>query len=324
MSWKPDTSLSGNHGKYKKLRDIVTFFLIGALLFFLFQFFLVILVPIPLTFLILRRGKTRWIIASLVLAGSLSLIIQPEVNIFFYAVVICGIISFVFAELFERGISTEKIIFWGSLTTIILVIVFLGVYFVKSGQRLDQSIRNKIAQSISEVTAFYEEKEMYSDHLTWLKDSSQQLEETIVKISPAILIVFLISAIFIDYLLLRRWLQYLEFPVEDRRPFWHWVLSDYWVWLFILSGLAWYFKKPIPSWIGLNLLIIISYLYLIQGLAVVIYFFQKGRIPLFLRYLGLICIFFIPGNYIFLTCGGIFDTWVDFRKLRIKTTKMVA
>ncbi len=324
MDWKPDNSLSRNHGKHKRLRDIVTFFLVGVLFFLLFQFFLVILLPIPLTFLILRRGKIRWVIVLFSLAGTLSFIIQPEVSIFFYAIVICGYLSFIFAELFERGLSTEKIVFFSSALMIILALFFLGIYFVKSGHRLDQIIRDKISQSIGEVIALYEEKGMQSDHLTWLKDSSQQIEDALVKTSPAILVIFLISVIFIDYLLLRRWLQYLEFPVEDRRPFWQWILSDHWVWLFILSGLVWYFKKPIPSWVSLNFLITISYLYLIQGTAILIYFFQKGRIPLFFRYLGFFCIFLIPGSYIFLTCGGLFDTWFDFRKLRIKTKETVA
>ena len=324
MDRKPDNSLSRNYGKYKRLRDISTFFLVGIVLFLVFQFFVVILVPVPLTFLILRRGKIRGIIALLLLVGTISLVLRPETSIFFYAFVVCGYVSFIFAELFERGISTEKIIFFTSVVTITLFLFFLGIYFVKTGHRVDQIIRHEISGSIGEVIALYEEKGMQSDHTAWLKDSSQQIKGALVKASPAILVVFFISVIFLDYLLLRRWLQSLEFPVEDRRPFWQWVLSDYWVWLFILSGLVWYFKKPIPSWISLNFLIIISYLYLIQGVAILVYFFQKGRIPLFLRYLGLACIFLIPGSYIFLTCGGLFDTWFDFRKLRIKTKETAA
>jgi len=324
LDWKADNSLSRNHGKYKRLRDITTFFLVGVLFFLLFQFYLVILLPIPLTFLILRRGKIRWAIVLVSLAGTLSLIMQPETNIIFYALVVSGYLSFIFAELFERGISTEKIVFFSSGAICILVLFFLGIYFVKSGHRLDQIIRDKIRQSIGEVIASYEEKGMQSDHLAWLKDSSQQIEDSLVNTLPAILVIFLISVVFIDYLLLRRWLQYLEFPVEDQRPFWQWLLSDYGVWLFVLSGLVWYFKKPIPSWISLNFLIIISYLYLVQGVAILIYFFQKGRIPLFFRYLGFFCIFLIPGSYIFLTCGGLFDTWFDFRKLRIKTKETAA
>ena len=205
-----------------------------------------------------RRGKIRWAIALFSLAGTLSLIIQPQTSILFYVLVICGYLSFLFAELFERGISTEKIVFFSSGAIIILVLFFLGVYFFKTGHRLDQSIRDKISQSIGEVIALYEEKGMHSDHVAWLKDSSQRIEETLVKTSPAILIIFLISVIFINYLLLRQWLQYLEFPIEDQRPFWKWILSDHWICLFLLSGLVWYFKKPIPTWVSLNFLIITS------------------------------------------------------------------
>jgi len=309
----------------KKIFTVLGYMLLIICLFFVSPLFLVALLPIPLTFAILRRGKIKWAIGALLLGGTIALIVQPQVDILFYALVIFGAVSIMLAELFERGLSSERIIFISSGISIVLLFFFLGVHSLMVPTGLDAILHQEISRSMGQVTELYERGGMEADQVALLKKSSQQIEESIVRVFPAILAVILISAVVLNYFLLRRWLQSLEFPVEDRRPFWQWILPDFWVWLFIASGLMWYFlKMPVPSRIGLNFLIVVSYLYLIQGVAIIIYFFQKGRIPAFFRYLGLAVVLLIPGSYIFLTLGGLFDNWIDFRKLRAKANVTTA
>jgi len=329
--------LSGNQERYdgcsnsrsyhtpKKIFALLGLMLLIMGLFFVSQLFLIALIPIPLTFVILRREKIQWLIGALLFAGTIALIVQPEADLFFYALVIFGSVSILLAELFERGFSSEKVIFISSGASIVLLFFFLGMYSLRASSGLDTALHHEISQSMAQVIGLYEQGGLEVDQVAQLKKSSQQIEDSLVNVFPAILAVVLIAAILLNYFLLRRWLQSLEFPVEDRRPFWQWIVPDFWVWLFILSGLMWYFfKMPVPSRIGLNFLIVASYLYLIQGLAIVIYFFQKGHIPAFFRYLGLVFVLLIPGSYIFLTLGGLFDNWIDFRKLRAKAGVTIA
>jgi uncharacterized protein YybS (DUF2232 family) len=294
-------------------------------LFFVSPLFLAAFIPIPLTFLILRRGKIRWVIGVLLAGGIIALIVQQEVDLFFYALVIFSSVSIILAEFFEWGFPSEKIIFISSGASITLLFFFLGMHTLRSSTGLDMALHHEISQSMAQVIEIYQQGGLEADQIAQLKESSHQIEDSLVTVFPAVLAVILISALLLDYFFLRRWLQSLEFPIEDRRPFWQWIVPDFWVWFFIVSGVVWYFlKMPILSRIGLNFLIVVSYLYLIQGLAIVIYFFQKGHIPAFLRYLGLAFVLLIPGSYIFLTLGGLFDNWIDFRKLRAKAGVPIA
>jgi uncharacterized protein YybS (DUF2232 family) len=319
-------SNSKSHHAPKNIFTVLGYTLLIICLFFISPLFLVALVPIPLTFVILRRGKIRWVIGALLLTGAVALIVQPEVDIFFYALVILGSASIILAELFERGLSSERIIFISSCASIVLLFFFLGMYSLRSSTGLDTILHHEISQSMAKMIELYEQGGMEADQVAMLKKTSQQTENSFVNMFPAILAVILISAILLNYFILRHWLQSLEFPVEDRTPFWHWMLPDFWVWLFIGSGVMWYFlKMTVPSRIGLNFLVVVSYLYLIQGFAIIIYyFFQKGHIPAFFRYLGLAFVLLIPWSYILLTLGGIFDNWIDFRKLRARARATIA
>ncbi|MEW6378786.1 MAG: YybS family protein [bacterium] len=315
-----DGSNSKDYHALKKTPAILGSILLIIGLFLISQLFLIALVPIPLTFIILRRGKIQWVIGAFLLAGTVAVFAKPDVNPLYHALIILGWLSFVFAELFERGLSSERIILTGSAVSIILLFFFLGLYSFRASTAPDAFLRHEIDQSMSKIIDIYEQGGMEPDQVAMLKKTSPQIEESLISVFPAILIVILISVVLINYFLLRRWLQFMEFPVEDRRPFWQWIVPDWWVWLFIVSGILWYFLKvPLPSRIGLNFLVVASYLYLIQGVAIIIYFFQKGRIPSFFRYLGLVVVLFIPGSYIFLTLGGLFDNWIDFRKLRVRS-----
>ncbi|MEW5802422.1 MAG: DUF2232 domain-containing protein [bacterium] len=303
----------------KKISAVLGSLFLVLFLCFISQLFLVAFIPIPLTFLILRRGKSQWVIGALLVAGIVALIAMPEADLIFYALVIFGSVSIVLAELFERGLTSERIIFISSIVSIALLFFFLGMYSLRSSTGLDESLHHEISQSMSKVIELYEQGGIEPDQVALLKKSSQQIEDTLISIFPAILAVLLIFVSSVNYFILRHWLQSLEFPVEDRKPFWYWILPDFWVWVFIVAGLMWYFlKMPLPSRVGLNFLIVVSCLYLIQGLAVIVYFFHKVHIPAFLRYLGVAFILFIPGSYILLTLGGLFDNWIDFRKLRPK------
>ncbi len=135
--------MSGNQERYngcsnsksyhapKKIFALLGFMFLTMCLFFVSQLFLVALIPIPLPFVILRRGKIQWVLGALLLAGTIALIAKPEVDLFFYALVIFGSVSIILAELFERGLSSERIIFISSGASIVLLFFFPGDVFLK-------------------------------------------------------------------------------------------------------------------------------------------------------------------------------------------------
>ncbi len=93
-----------------------------------------------------------------------------------------------------------------------------------------------------------------------------------------------------------------------------WRAPGWLVWFFIAGGaLSLLAQTNIRLW-GLNVFLVVSAIYLLQGLAIVSFFFQHKNIPFFFRWLGYFLIAIQQILMIAIAAIGLFDIWVDFRK----------
>jgi len=67
---------------------------------------------------------------------------------------------------------------------------------------------------------------------------------------------------------------------------------------------------------GLNLFVIMLVIYFAQGMSIVTHFLKARKVPVFL-WIALFILIFAQPLFIGLVAGiGVFDIWVDFRKIR--------
>ncbi len=95
-----------------------------------------------------------------------------------------------------------------------------------------------------------------------------------------------------------------------------WVVPDQTVWVFIASGALYFLAGDVLSIIGMNLFFLVLVVYFFQGLAILIYFLESRNVPVFFWILIFFVIVFQP---LLIGAGmglGIFDSWMDLRKLR--------
>jgi uncharacterized protein YybS (DUF2232 family) len=144
---------------------------------------------------------------------------------------------------------------------------------------------------------------------------SERFTAIFIHILPALLIIGLAFDTVMNYLVAKYiWIRYEgEGYFIDSKALIEWRVPEYFIWLLIGSGFLSLIPIPIGliRAIGLNLLIILLFLYFLHGLAIIQFYFIKKEIPLSLRVMGYIFILlFIPIIVIGL---GVFDLWVDFR-----------
>jgi len=72
------------------------------------------------------------------------------------------------------------------------------------------------------------------------------------------------------------------------------------------------------SIIGLNVLLVTLAVYLLQGLAIVLFWGRRLPLPLGVQCLMITMVFLIAGPLCVIVCtaAGLFDLWVDFRRQR--------
>jgi uncharacterized protein YybS (DUF2232 family) len=111
----------------------------------------------------------------------------------------------------------------------------------------------------------------------------------------------------------------LAFGFFKRRPWPEykiWKLPDSFIWLGIASALLALLPAPVLQPVGINCLLMVGIIYMYQGIAVLVFFCDKWKIPFFFR-LPLYTLAVIQSaGALLLTIAGIADTWLDFRKIR--------
>jgi uncharacterized protein YybS (DUF2232 family) len=81
------------------------------------------------------------------------------------------------------------------------------------------------------------------------------------------------------------------------------------------SGLGSFLPVPGLQIVGVNVLLLVSLVYLLQGLGVMLFYFRRGAVSPLLRTLAYIFLVIQPLFLLGVAAFGLFDLWFDFRRL---------
>ena len=177
----------------------------------------------------------------------------------------------------------------------------------------EKQIRLHFAQSME---AF----EAAGDSETDIADMKAFVEKAVGGFASAypafVLIGSLISAM-ANYGLLRVvWGRIYGPGLFSERTFAEWICPENLVWGFIVSSAGLFLGQGMVADAGLNLFVIMLVIYFAQGMSIVTHFLKARKVPVFL-WIALFILIFAQPLFIGLVAGiGVFDIWVDFRKIR--------
>jgi hypothetical protein len=149
----------------------------------------------------------------------------------------------------------------------------------------------------------------------WVAESARVLGATMHIAGPAIFAVGLLVVALTNYVGVRLCLRGRGF-----RAFAEEAVPDHLVWGVIAAGAMLIAQQEAIELLGINLLIVLAFLYAIQGLAVLRHFFQKARVPRPLQGVSFGLFAVQPLLLIAAACLGLSDLWADFRKIRRAAT----
>lgn len=273
----------------------------------------------PFPFIILAvKYPWRYAVSLLGLAGGVLLLGDRPQFLFFLSQ--CGLVALVTAWAIRRGWSMSQTIV-GSLVVSLGIGALLLVLYSTLVQPLPQGLLTRYfdkAVSLSQqyVQALGQMQEGEDEQLAALV---QVLPQLLLVVLPALVVVSHLFMHVLNYILVRRYCQRSQPPLHlDPDDLLCWHASDYLVWLFLASGAALLIPIDAVSTIGLNVLLVTLAIYLLQGLAIALFWGRRLPFPLGVQWLVVAVVFLIAGLLCVAVCtaAGLFDLWVDFRRQR--------
>ena len=272
--------------------------------------------PVPLILVYLQRGKITGLITITGVGLALLVLVGPQLAIAFIAAY--GIMAAAMGEATRLSFSFEKIIWISTLVPAVLALLILYAGLAgeegSSMEVLEGAFKDTVGSYIQVLEKWGETPEN-------LKFIRKYLEDRIpiaARAVPAIILISSLIGAVINFLAVRYlWLRFYTRQYFEGMDVSRWMLPDVMVWVLIASVGSMFFGPEISQVAGTNLVIILLFLYFLQGLSVVTHILKSKKFP---RWAWIIVFVLIPLNPMFfgLVVGmGLFDIWVDFRKIRV-------
>lgn len=228
-----------------------------------------------------------------------------------------GVLGFTLVWALQNRLS----IGWAvGLGTTALVGVSLAVIFIVAileGTGPSQMIKSYLSASLTLSPEAYRSMGLPSEKASEMKAYANMVRNAVLRIYPSLMIVGSGLVVWINVMLGRRLFHYRGISVIDKKELVMWKAPEHLVWGVILSGFSLFLPNDSIRFVALNLLIIFMAVYLFQGMAIVSYFLNRFKAPMWVR---VILYFFIAVQQFFLVLlalGGLFDQWVNFRRAEV-------
>ena len=273
-------------------------------------FFSGILAPFPVMYFRLRHGRVIAVI--IILAAVTALTALFGVNAAAVYLLQCGIMALLLPELLLRGYGAARTIAWTTGVNVALLAVAAVIFTQVGGQDLQQSLSGEISTSISRALALYEKSGVKGDDLSMVKQSMDMAAALLIRIYPSLVTILLGIMAGCNLALIRRpaFLMGYRLQLGDFKEL---RLPEPLVWVLIVAGFAMLAPNRIVTIPALNLLVVTTTLYFLQGLAVVLTILARQAFAGIMRVFLWVMLLLQPYLAAVIAAIGIFDIWGDFR-----------
>ncbi len=274
-----------------------------------------IIIPAPLILLYLQHGKTAGMLAVGAVLVLLSLTVGMDAAMGFAAAY--AIVVIFLAEGIRFHLDPEKTIAVAALSAAMLSGVLLWMAVSGEGQTPIEFFQAQLKSSADEYLKALKQSGTPEKELQFMREVADSYTPVMAKSLIAVIAVGSLVTAALNYVFVRAlWLRFYPAGYFQGAEPSRWMLPDQAVWGFIVSFAMMFLGSGPLEWIGMNVFIIMLTLYLFQGMAIALAILKAKNAHGIIT--GIVFILVVTQPLLMgLVVGlGLFDVWIDFRKIR--------
>jgi len=268
-----------------------------------------VLTPFPCMFYSITFGRKVGYAIVVIVASTLAVLDRSALLIYLVQCVVC---SLLLPELLLRGKGAYRSVGYAVATNAMIVLLYVIMLGQLQSVDMDGQMRVLAHDAMGQVSEAYRQSGVSGSDLQGLEAVLAWTEDLLVTIYPSLFFVFLVICAGCNLLLLQR---VAGFP--GKTPLLVGIASfrnpDALVWLLIVSGFALLAHVAMVDRIALNLLSVLSFLYLLQGIAVILWLALRYSLPRFLMVIFFVILLIQPIFAVLVASIGLMDLWAEFR-----------
>ena len=276
-----------------------------------------VLAPVPLVFVYLRWGRgVGMVLLGLVFGVLFSLVGHKQAVLFFaeYAV-----LAAVLSETIQFKLSFDRCILFSALVSAALSIILLLFIFTDRESTLTEFFQEQIEGHFQLSMEALQAVGDKPEELKAMREFANEASGAMARSYPSFITIGILMTAVVNYYMVRLlWRRIYGPGLFHPARFSGWVAPEQAIWVLIGSGGLLFFAEGILGALGLNLFFLVLVVYFLQGLAILIHFLDSRNVPVFFWVLIFFVIVLQPLLIGAAVGLGIFDTWIDLRKIRVK------
>jgi uncharacterized protein YybS (DUF2232 family) len=281
--------------------------------------FLSLLIPLPFLFYSTKLGLNPGV--KLAVLTTVTVGMGAKITGYPQMALIClefSMLGLTLSVLFRRRMSFAQILFWGTAVMMGVGLILLVAISIWRGMGLIEMMRGYLEAQLTGTLTAYQGAGLPPDQVAQLETFGKALVDTFIQVYPALMVLGTAFAVLLNVGVAKPLfrvgrLPYPDFPSLDR-----WQSPEYLVWGVIAAGFALFFAGGGLRLLAVNVLIVLAAVYMFHGLSIVLFFLNKYRAPTWVK-IGVYVLLVVQQLFLaLLALGGLFDQWIDFRKIARK------
>lgn len=275
----------------------------------------IMLVPLPILYYFFRLGRFPGVLIVtlsmlLVLAG----MNMANTSDAFMMTVMLAILGFVISEVLRLNYPIEKTVIIAAVVFIVTGLVFVILDGLRVNLSLWEIMKIYMTRYFEANIQIYSQIDPSSEQIAAIKENSARIVNILLLLLPGLSLVSTSLLVLINLFAAKHLFHKFSLPFPDFGDLTQWRVPEKLIWLPIGAGFILLLPWEPTKIAGLNILILLLPLYVLNGLAVAEFFQKKLKVSLFFRLLFYLMIFAVPYVIIAACIVGLVDVWFDFRK----------
>jgi uncharacterized protein YybS (DUF2232 family) len=256
------------------------------------------------------------VLLGLVFGVLFSLVGHKQAVLFFaeYAV-----LAAVLSETIQFKLSFDRCILFSALVSAALSIILLLFIFTDRESTLTEFFQEQIEGHFQLSMEALQAVGDKPEELKAMREFANEASGAMARSYPSFITIGILMTAVVNYYMVRLlWRRIYGPGLFHPARFSGWVAPEQAIWVLIGSGGLLFFAEGILGALGLNLFFLVLVVYFLQGLAILIHFLDSRNVPVFFWVLIFFVIVLQPLLIGAAVGLGIFDTWIDLRKIRVE------
>lgn len=276
--------------------------------------------PLPIIVCCMRNGL-KYGVMTLVVASIIIAIIISPIQAFFLGIIF-GLMGLVLGECLHRHLSPTRIILYGSIGTIVALILNVIMSFAILDIDPIATIFTQFEKSLVDIENFYRDHGFSEADTKAAINNYAEMIKMMRIILPGSFILSAPMLTFVNYYVAKKILSRLGESFENFPAFIDWIIPS-WVlapYFLSLGGVTYfYINKLTETWmyqVCVNIQTVCTFALIIQAIVLVYWYVKSKNKPKWWAGAITTLIFIIPIFSQIMVYVGAFDMIVDFRKVR--------